>query len=244
VNVVSEVAPSNTGTDAGLHRRRRGLAERLTLGHVAPVVLAVFAAVFMLAALRDRSATVEVPVASANIKPGAAVSAADTRLIRVHRGDGRLLAGVISPAQLQQAWVAAVAIHDGDPITRSMVVRTAAGASALGAMSLPVPANRADGGALVPGDRVDVLGPGGSGGAAYLAENLEVLAVSPTSNTGVLASTGAQYWVSVAVDRPTALRLAAALNSGTVAGTAGSLEVVRSTGEVTSTSSASSGGRG
>ena len=52
------------------------------MGHVAPAVLALFAGVFVLVALRDRSATMQVPVASVQILPGMAVNAGDTRLVK------------------------------------------------------------------------------------------------------------------------------------------------------------------
>jgi hypothetical protein len=212
------------------------------MGHVAPLVLAVFAAVFVLAGLADRSASVEIPVASAAIPAGVAINGTDTRLVRVHRSDSRLLGGLVSANQLGEGWVAAVRIEAGDPITRSVVTQ-AAGASGLGAMSLPVPADRADGAALQPGDRVDVLGSDGNGGVSYLAEGLQVLAVSSPSS-GLLGATS-DYWISVAVDRATALKLAAALNSQAGGGSAASaLEVVRSTGEPPASSAPAGGGAG
>lgn len=247
MSLVSEVpvgSDGNRSTPEGSRSRRRGLRGRLTVGHVAPVVLAVFTAVFVLAGLADRSATVEIPVASAAIPAGAAVNATDTRLVRVHRSDSRLVAGLISASELGQGWVAAVRIEAGDPITRSALTQTPAGASGLGAMSLPVPADRADGGALQPGDRVDVLGSDGNGGVAYLAEGLQVLAVSPPSS-GLLSATSGDYWISVAVDRATALKLAAALDAQSGGGSAVSaLEVVLSSGEPPPVSSAPPGGGG
>ena len=97
-------------------------------------------------------------------------------------------------------------------------------------MSIPVPVERADGGGIGAGDRVDVLAGDGNGGASYVAQGLMVVAVSPTRTSGVLAGASSDFWVTVAVDRATALRLTAALGaSGAAPGT--SLEVVRSTGE-------------
>ena len=168
-------------------------------------------------------------MASSPIPAGAAVNAGDTRLVKIHRADGGLRSGLLAAGDLGGGWVAAVRIDAGDPITRSVVTHAAAG-SGLGAMSIPVPVDRADGGGIGPGDRVDVLASDGNGGASYVAQGLTVVAVSPTRTSGVLAGASSDFWVTVAVDRATALRLTAALGaSGAAPGT--SLEVVRSTGE-------------
>lgn len=75
-----------------------------------------------------------------------------------------------------------------------------------------------------------------SGSAAYVATDLEVLAVAPSGAGGVLGgATASSYYVTVAVDRATALRLAAAMGASGVGGSGG-IEVVRSTGETTSLS--------
>ena len=222
-------AATGRSDQAAPPRRRRRWGERVTLGHAGPLVLAVLAAVFVLTAVRDRSATVEVPVASSPIPAGTAVNAGDTRLVKIHRADGGLRSGLLAAGDLGGGWVAAVRIDAGDPITRSVVTHAAAG-SGLGAMSIPVPVERADGGGIGPGDRVDVLAGDGNGGASYVAQGLMVVAVSPTRTSGVLAGASSDFWVTVAVDRATALRLTAALGaSGAAPGT--SLEVVRSTGE-------------
>jgi Flp pilus assembly protein CpaB len=200
---------------------------------VAPVVLAVLAAVLVLAGLRDRSATTVEPVASRSIPAGAAIDSGDTRLVKVHRSDSGLRSGLISPGVLGSGLVAATPIQAGDPITRSVSAHGTAGGSGLGSMSIPVPVDRADGGAIVTGDRVDVITSSG-GSASYLGQGLLVLSVSSSKAGGVLGAASSDFWVTVAVDRSTALRLAAALGSST-SGTAGTVEVVRSTGETGST---------
>lgn len=228
MTAVSEAGSTSVPERRALRGRRR-LGSRWTVGHLAPVVLAVLAAVFVLAVLRERGATVLVPVASAPIPAGAAVNGSDTRLVQVHRSDAALVSGLLPRADLGAGWAAAARIAAGEPISRGAVTHETAGASGMGSMSIPVPMDRADGGAIVAGDRVDVIVSSGAG-ASYVAEGLTVIGVSPTETSGVLTGTTTDFYITVAVDRPTALRLAAALGASGSMGASG-LEVVRSTGE-------------
>lgn len=239
--MVTAVSDRTSPSAAGKRRPLRGrgrLGSRWTVGHVAPVVLAVLAALFVLAALRDRGAMVLVPVASAPIPAGAAVNGSDTRLVRVHRSDAAVVSGLLPGGDLGAGWVAESRIDAGEPIARGAVTHGAAGTAGLGSMSIPVPIDRADGGAIVAGDRVDVIVASGSG-ASYVAEGLTVIGVSPTTTSGVLAGTTGDFYITVAVDRPTALRLAAALGTSGSTGATGGLDVVRSTGETGSAPSGS-----
>ena len=79
------------------------------------------------------------------------------------------------------------------------------------------------------GDQVDVIA-GTPTGASYIAQGLTVLATSTPATTGVLAGTNTDYSITVAVDQPTALRLAAALAASSTS-SGNTLEVIRSTGE-------------
>lgn len=230
MTAISEAGSTSSVPERRALRSRRRLGSRWTVGHLAPVVLAVLAAVFVLAALRDRGAMVLVPVASAPIPAGAAVNGSDTRLVQVHRSDAGLISGLLPRADLGAGWVAASRIDAGEPISRGAVTHETAGTSGLGSMSIPVPVDRADGGAIVVGDRIDVIVASGSG-ASYVAQGLTVVGVSPTNTSGVLAGATSDFYITVAVDRATALRLTAALGT---TGSAGGLEVVRSTGETTS----------
>jgi len=218
-------------------RSRRPVGGRLSLGHVVPLALAVLAGVLVLAGLKDRSATESVAVATHSISAGQALTAADFRWVSVHRSDGSVVTGMINPSDAAGPWVAAVDIPSGAPVALSELTRSSP-ALGLGSMSIQVPPSHADGGALQPGDRVDVISAA-SGQAVYLATDLDVLAVDQTQG-GVLGSVqDSSYYVTVAVDRTTALRLAAALGASS-AGGASTVELVRSTGEAASTS----GGRG
>ena len=224
----SQTATGGVAVPAVGGRRRWG--QRVTLGHVVPVVLALLAALFVLVGLRDRAATVQVPVALGAISAGSPVNASDTRLVSVHRGDRAVTAGLVSADQLGSGLVAATPIQAGDPITASEVAHGATAGSGLGSMSIPVPVDQADGGDIAAGDRVDVIASG-AGTATYVAQGLGVLAVSPRATSGILADPSGDFWVTVAVDRATALRVAAAMGSSTSTGSSGGLQVVRSTGE-------------
>lgn len=209
-------------------RRRRRAGSRLTLGHVVPMVLAVLAAVLVLAALKDRSATATVAVTSEAIPAGQPVTASEVRWVTVHRSDGALVSGLLGRAELDEHWVAAVRIPVGAPLTMSELT-LASPTAGLGSMSIQVPVSRADGGAIEPGDRVDVISAA-SGQAVYVAADLEVLAVAD-QRSGVLGGISEDsYFVTVAVDRATALQLAAAIGASD-AEDSSSIEVVLSTGE-------------
>lgn len=231
VSAVSTVSSGPATAEAPSPLRgRRGLSGRLTAGHILPVLLAVVAAVLVLAATTDRSATELVAVSSRTIPAGSAVNASDVRWLPVHRSDGAVSAGLVDRADLAGAWVAAVRIPAGAPIARSEMTAGSPSGTGLGSMSLEVPPALADGGGIVPGDRVDVISTG-SGAAVYVATGLEVLAVAPDAGTGVLASgDGSGYYVTVAVDRATALRLAAAMGQPQ-SGAGSGIEIVQSTGE-------------
>jgi Flp pilus assembly protein CpaB len=204
---------------------------RLTAGSVVPVLLAVLAAAFTYEALQDRSATTSIVVAASSVPAGAPVNSKDTRAVRVHSSDAALTQGLLSPAQLGKGWVAAVALGAGQPVTMSEVEKPSL-VSTLGQMSIAVPEVQAAGGRIAAGDLVDVIATNGSGGAYYVAQGLRVLDVAPPSTTtGVLGGASGSYFVVVAVDKQTALRIAAAVG-GQEGGVAGNgIEIIRSTGE-------------
>jgi Flp pilus assembly protein CpaB len=218
---------SSAGEDSAKLRRPR----RWTTGSIAPVVLAVLAAGFGYAALQDRSALTTIVVANALVPPGAPLNAANTRLVKVHAADNALVQGVLSPSSLAGGWVAAVAVGSGQPITDSEVVRPSK-SPALGEMSIAVPVQQAAGGRIGAGDLVDVIASSADGGARYVAQGLRVLAVAPTSSAGgALGGLSTSYYVIVAVNKMTALHLAAALGAQGEGAPGGQMDIVRSTGE-------------
>lgn len=203
---------------------------RFSAGSVVPVLLAVLAATFGYEALQDRSAMVEVPVASVPIPAGAPVDAADTRLVRAHASDQDLTAGLLAAIQVGRGWTAAVRVGAGQALTLSEVTKTTV--SKLGVMSIEVPVEHAAGGTISAGDLVDVIAANGSGGAYYVAQGLRVLSVAPSSSgTGVLGGGQPNYFIVVSVGKQTALQLTAVLGESSLGGGTSSIEVVRSTGE-------------
>jgi Flp pilus assembly protein CpaB len=93
-------------------------------------------------------------------------------------------------------------------------------------MSLAVPLSDADGGGIVTGDRVDVI-VAGPQTATYAAQDVLVLSASSSSSASLLGVPGSNYFLTLAVGKATALRIATALaSSGT-----NSVQVIRSNGE-------------
>ncbi|MGC8626233.1 MAG: hypothetical protein ACP5VR_01545 [Acidimicrobiales bacterium] len=202
----------------------------MSAGSLVPVALALLAATFGYEALQDRSAMVEVPVASVPISAGSPVDAADTHLVRAHASDWALTAGLLGVGQLGQGWTAEVRVGAGQPLTLSEVTKTAT--YRLGVMSVQVPLDHAAGGVIGAGDLVDVIEANGSGGAYYVAQGLRVLSVAPSySGANVLGGGDQDYFIDVAVTKRTALQLSAALGESSLGGGASTIEVVRSTGE-------------
>ena len=179
--------------------------QRWTLGHVLPVVLAIFTLIFVLAALRDRTTQTSVVVAAQQIPAGAAINTGDTRVVKMGASDARHLTGLITPAQLKGTLTAAAPIGPGEPILTGQTVTGPAGGTGLGAMSIPIPVDQADGGAIAVGDQVDIIS-GSTSGATYVAQHLSVLAVAAPKTTGVLSAAATSYSITVAVNQPTALR--------------------------------------
>lgn len=208
---------------------RRARRPALSPAHLMPLLLALVTAVLILAATKDRSAVTYVAVANHVIAPGSTVTDADVRWSAVHRSDLAVVAGLLRRSDLTRAWTAEVQIPAGQPIARSELTSSAA-TPGLGSMSLPLTPAEADGGALQPGDQVDVIA-NLSGVATYVAVNLEVLAVPDAHSTVFGVAQAGQYFVTVAVDRTTALKLAQALASAGTGAQSSELEVVRSTGE-------------
>jgi hypothetical protein len=223
-----------TGDDhmpAPAERPKARSPARLTVGSVVPVLLAVLAAAFTYAALQDRSSMTNIVVAKSLVPAGAPVNSNDTRAVRVHSSDTALTQGLLSPAQLGDGWVAAVAVGAGQPVTLSEVEKPSL-VPTLGQMSIAVPVVQAAGGKIAAGDLVDVIATNGSGGAYYVAQGLRVLDVAPPSSTsGVLGGGSGSYFVVVAVDKQTALRIAAALGAQGGGAAGNGIEIIRSTGE-------------
>ncbi len=205
--------------------RRRGVGERLSLGHVVMITAGLLAFVLVMAALSDRSATVLVATASREILPGTTVTADMVTEIEL-AADSPLIGAVASLDQIRVGAVTAgQRIGAGEPITLSALAPVSA-PSGLRAMSVPVGEEFAVGGDLGAGDRIDVISVTGAT-ATYIATDLEVLSTrqSPSRTGALSAGSLSGFFVVVAVDDQTALRLALAIDNG-------AMSVLRSTGAV------------
>jgi Flp pilus assembly protein CpaB len=194
-------------------------------------VLALLAGGFGYEALQDRSAMVSIPVAASPVPAGSPIDVADTKLVRVHATDRTLTRDLFDASDLHEGWDAAVRLFPGEPITLSEVAKPSVG-GALGAMSIEVPIEHAAGGSLSPGDLIDVIATDGDGGAFYVAQGIRVISVAPSPlGVGAFGATSENYFVVVAVDKRTALKISAALGDSSTGGGTGGLELVRSTRE-------------
>lgn len=204
---------------------------RWSAGSIVPVLLAVLAAAFAYEALQDRSSMTGIVVARSSVPAGAVINGSDARAIKVHASDTALVHGLLKPSELREGWVTTVAVRAGQPVTLSEVEKPSL-VPALGEMSIALPVQQAAGGSIGAGDLVDVIAANGSGGAYYVAQGLRVVSVAPAaSNGGALGGTTGNYFVVVAVDKKTALHIAAALGAQGGGAADANIEIVRSDGE-------------
>jgi Flp pilus assembly protein CpaB len=200
---------------------KRPVVSRLSLGHLIMVLAGLLAFLLVLLVLRQQGETVEIAVTGAQVEAGTTLTAGQVNLVEVSATDASALGALLTPEVMAQivdeGWVATrtlapgVALSDGD-------FRPASAAIGLRAMSLPIDVDHAANGAIVVGDLVDVIVVRGTV-AEYVVTSAEVIAVAvPTGGVS-----GGGFGLTLAVDAETSLRLAAALNGGSV-------EVVRSTG--------------
>lgn len=200
--------------------RRRPPWSRFSAAHGLMVGAGLLAFVLVAAALDDRGAMVRVAVAADDVAAGGALSADRVRWADLP-ADSELAGEFVSPAELRAGpRVATQAIASGQPVLR----RTLAGehdADGLRWLSIPVAREHAAGGALRPGDRVDVIDVV-DGVARYVVTGAEVARVGPDRSPRALTAGSREFHVVVRVDAEQALALAEALADG-------KLEVVQST---------------
>ena len=199
---------------------KRPLLRRLSLGHLIMVLAGMLAFLLVLAVLRERGEVLQIAVAVDQIDAGTALASSDVRYADLSDADDTLLLAFLTPEVVDQAiadgWVATRTLRAGVPLTTSDFRKEAA-TSELRAMSVPIGTEHAVNGAIVPGDRIDIIVVR-QGVAQYVATDIEVIAIGTTSATG-----RSDFALTVAVDATTSLRLAGAINNG-------SLEIVRATG--------------
>jgi Flp pilus assembly protein CpaB len=201
--------------------RKRPLLSRLNLGHLIMVLAGLLAFLLVLAVLRERGDTFQIAVAAVDIEGGTTLDASDIRYADVSDTDEVLLLAFLGPDRVDRAisegWIATRTIRAGIPLTTTDFRSEAVG-SGLRVMSIPISPEHAVNGALVAGDRVDLISVR-RGVASYVVTDVEVISVSAATSS--VGSRG--FSLTIAVDEGSSLEVASALNGG-------SLEVVRATG--------------
>lgn len=201
---------------------RRSLVSRFSAGHVVMTLAGLLGALLTLAVLRTADDTVPVAVARSDLAPGAVVGPDSFRLTDVKVDDG--VAATLLGADEIEALTGEVVVRPvraGELVSRSLLSSPDAGAAGR-SMSFAIPHDRAVGGELSAGDRVDVIAAR-DGVASYVLVDAEVLAVD-SGGAGPLQG-GDDLTITLAVDERTAIALAAALDHATVS-------LVRTTGAV------------
>jgi Flp pilus assembly protein CpaB len=214
-------APSSDLREAGSPRpARRRMGRRPSATHVLIGVVVILAFVLNLLVLQDRSSTTLVLVADQPLAPGSMLDPTSVRLVPVDSSfEG--VDSLISEGEMSEyeGWILRRRVPSGG-LLGPQDLAAPASMTGLRSMSLAVPLEHAAGGSLVAGDRVDVISVV-EGTADYVAVGLEVIAVTD-GGAGSIGSITAHH-VVVAVEADQALRLAEALDTG-------SMELVRSTG--------------
>lgn len=215
------MTPSIDTREAGTSKpARRRSGRRPSATHVLIAIVVILAFVLNLLVLQDRSATTLVAIADEPLVVGSILEPGSIRLVPVDASFAGL-EPLVDDEELSRyaGWVLAQSVPVGGLVASDDLVPPES-ATGLRTMSLPVPLEHAAGGTLVPGDLVDVISVD-DGTARFIATGLEVIAISD-DGSGSIGSV-ASHHIVVAVDAAEALRLAEALE-------AGSMELVRSTG--------------
>jgi Flp pilus assembly protein CpaB len=199
---------------------RRKLSSRIGLLHLIAIASGLLAFLLVLSWMRGQEDLVEVAVAGDVIRSGNVVTSGMLEFVEVPAAAsfGDRFVSPDDAASLRGS-VATRSVAAGEPLLDTDL-RTVATPAGLRAMSLPLDINRAVGGELAVGDRVDVIGVDDDG-PRYIATEVEVLDV-PGSRAGTFGATDG-FAVTLAVDDQQALALAGALAEG-------ELHVLRSTG--------------
>ncbi len=198
----------------------RSLWSRLSTGHVVMIVAGLLAVVANLAVLSARDDVFVVAAAAGELRQGRVITSADFVTVDVNV-DEDTLRDLVLAADLPalEGKIAARTIPDG-ALVHPDDFRSASAPLELRAMSIPVGREDAVGGDISAGDLVDVIAVA-DGTSRYITTAAEVLAVPETATSGIAG--GTSFFVTIAIDAETALRLALALEEAEVS-------VVRSTG--------------
>ncbi len=210
---VQDVPADSTST-------RRGIRSQLSVGHWLMIVAGLLAALVNFTVLRAGDNAVRLAVASQGITPGQKVDPDFFQLTKVH-AEPEVLGPFLTAEEIDDV-VGRVAVR---PIAAGALV-TESDLSGQGSetglrwMSIPIDPAHAAGGKLAAGDRVDVIQVV-DGRVQLVAVGVEVVSAGTHDHDGFGGLS--QYSITLAVDVPTMLRIAAAIHGETI-------EIVRSTG--------------
>ena len=212
-----------TAQETVVSRTRRGFSSRVSTGHVVMVLAGALGVLLTLSVLRSADSTQPVLVAAHDLAPGTVISDRTVNVSRVHV-EASVLATLFGADQVSALsdHIVTTTVHQGELIARGVVSAVDARTSTR-VMSFSIARARAVGGRLSIGDRVDVLAVDhDSGTARYVLTNTQIVAIEGRSG-GALSGASDDVTITLVVDRTTAPKLAAAIDSGTVT-------LVRSTG--------------
>ena len=194
---------------------------RLSSAHILIFSAGALAFIANLAVLRPSEIPPSVAVAATDLLPGTVFDPAFHVAYVPMETDTGVLSRLVTE-EAAASLVGHVVVHrvsEGSAVAVDALIASAT-ADGRRIMSLPIDVERAAGGSLAAGDRVDVIAVEG-GSAHYVAAGLEVVGV-PEARSGSFSANGA-YHVVVAVDAATALQLAVAMDTSEI-------QMVRSTG--------------
>lgn len=209
--------------DPGQGRAASLIVGRLSAGHVLMLVAGVIGAAATFAVLRAADDTVAVVVARHDLRTGERIAESDLATGRV-AADAALLGHFVRVDDRRElvGQVVIAPTRAGAPMLRQDV-RTSAAPDGGRAVSFAVPVERAVGGVLDAGDRIDVLAVDRDGNVGYALVDAEVLDRAQADTGAPIRGGTGDLTLTVAVDAAGARRLAAAIH-------AGDITVVRSTG--------------
>ncbi len=183
--------------------------KRWSTGHIVMIIAGLLGATVTLLALRATDTRTEISVAQGNLAAGSRISASSFTTKRVEFDDA-LRASVLTPSDVASFDGATILIpvSAGDPVPKSALVPAAA-TGGRRSLSLPIAPERAVGGKLRTGDRVDVYTTGTKG--TLITTNVEVLDVIRADGGPLSASD--TLTVVLAVDNAQATRIAPIVGS-------------------------------
>lgn len=202
---------------------------RWSTGHVVMIIAGLLGAALTLLALRAADARVPISVASTDMSAGSSVSAMSftTKQVRL---DTTLRTALVTPGDVAaySGAILLVPVKAGEPIPKAALAKRAT-LDGRRSVSMPIAPERAVGGKLRNGDRVDVYTTGSKG--ALIATDVEVLDVIRSDNGPLSAKNS--LTVVLAVTNTQAAKIAPIVGSSDVV-------LVQSTGAADRTSTPTS----